>query len=77
MTTKPLARFWKALDEIPESTTDRREWSVRLGEEWPAAAAYLTASGCLAKEIDCPSPGGDGCPRKIVKRTESKFRSSS
>lgn len=74
MTTKPLARFWKALDEIPEATTDRREWSIRLGEEWPAAAAYLTASGRLAKEIDCPSPGGDGCPRKIVKHTDGRIR---
>lgn len=73
-TTKNLARFWKALDEIPDATTDRREWSARLGEEWPEAKAYLTASGRLAKKIDCPSPGGDGCPRKIVKHGDGRYR---
>lgn len=71
---KPLARFWKALDEIPEATTDRREWSLRLGDDWPVAAVYLTATGRLAKEITCPSPGGDGCPRKVVKHADGRFR---
>ena len=74
MTTKPLARFWKALDEIPEATTDRREWSLRLGDDWLIAAAYLRATGRLAKEIACPSPGGDGCPRKIVEHADGRLR---
>ena len=65
MTPKPLARFWKTLDEIPEATTDRRDWSLRLKEDWPAAESYLTPLGVRAKEIACPSPGGDGCPRKV------------
>jgi hypothetical protein len=74
MTTKPLARFWKALDDIPEATTDRRDWSLRLKEDWPAAESYLTPLGVRAKEIACPSPGGDGCPRKVVKHTDGRFR---
>jgi hypothetical protein len=74
MTTKPLHRFWKALDEIPEATTDRREWALRLGDDWPVAAVYLTPVGRLAKEIACSSPGGDGCPRKIVKHANARFR---
>ena len=73
-TKKPLARFWKALDEIPEATTDRREWSLRLGDDWLVAAAYLRATGRLAKEIICPSPGADGCPRRVVKHTDGRFR---
>lgn len=67
--TKPTvrsARFWSALDEIPHATTDRREWRDRLGEEWQAAASYLRPTGELATRIDCPSPGGEGCPRRIV-----------
>ena len=73
-TKKPLARFWKALDEIPEATTDRHEWSLRLGDDWPAAAVFLKSTGRLAKEIACPSPGGDGCPRKVVKHADGRFR---
>lgn len=74
MTTKPLHRFWKALDEIPEATTDRREWSLRLKDDWAAAGSYLTQVGRHAKEIACPSPGGEGCPRKIVKHGDGRFR---
>jgi hypothetical protein len=74
MTTKPLARFWKALDEISEATTDRREWFLRLKDDWPAAESYLTRVGRLAKEIACPSPGGDGCPRKVVQHADGRFR---
>ena len=73
-TRKPLALFWKALDEIPEANTDRREWLLRLGNDWPVASAYLTATGVLAKEISCPAPGADGCPRKVVKYADSRFR---
>lgn len=74
MTTNRLHRFWKALDEIPEATTDRRDWSLRLKDDWPVAAPYLTQVGRRAKEIACPSPGGDGCPRKIVKHGDGRFR---
>ena len=38
------------------------------------AAVYLTATGRLAKEIICPSPGADGCPRTVVKHTDGRFR---
>jgi hypothetical protein len=74
MTTKPLPRFWKSLDEIPDATTDRREWIIRLGDEWPYASRYLTATGKLAAAIDCPSPGGEGCPRRIVRHADGRFR---
>lgn len=72
--TKSLARFWKAIDEIPGAITDRREWSASLGEEWPEIAAYLKPVGRLAKQITCPSPGGDGCPRKIAKHGDGRYR---
>jgi len=74
MTRKPPVRLWNALDEIPEATTDRREWRLALQDEWPAAAPYLTPTGRLAKEIACHSPGGDGCPRKVVKLADSRVR---
>ncbi len=74
MTLKPLARFWKSLDDIPDATTNRWEWSLRLKDELPAAECFLTSTGRRAKEIACPSPGGDGCPRKIVKHSDGRFR---
>ncbi len=74
MTLKPLARFWKSLEDIPDATTNRWEWSLRLKDELPAAECYLTSTGRRAKEIACPSPGGDGCPRKIVKHSDGRFR---
>jgi len=74
MTPRPLARFWKSLDDIPGAVTNRWEWSLRLKDELPAAECYLISTGRRAKEIACPSPGGDGCPRKIVKHGDGRFR---
>lgn len=74
MTTKPLARFWQALEDIPEATADRREWSLRLKDDWPEVVSYLTETGRLAGEIACPSPGDDGCPRKVVKHGDGRYR---
>jgi hypothetical protein len=73
-TKKPLLPFWNALDEIPNATTDRREWSLRLGNDWSIAAAYLKPTGRLVREVSCPSPGGDGCPRKVIKHANDRFR---
>jgi hypothetical protein len=74
MTPRPLARFWKSLDDVPNATTNRWEWSLRLKDDLPKVEWYLAATGRRAKEIACPSPGGDGCPRKIVKHSDGRFR---
>jgi hypothetical protein len=60
MMTKCLARFWKALDQIPDAATDRLEWLRLLEGDWPIVAGYLTETGRVAAAIACPSPGGDG-----------------
>jgi hypothetical protein len=70
----PLLRFWKALDEIPEAATDRREWAQRLGDDWLVAAAYLKSTGRLVREVACPSPGGEGCPRKVIRHPDGRLR---
>lgn len=74
MTTRPLPQFWNALDEIPGATTDRRDWSLRLGAEFATASRYLRETGKLATALDCPSPGSDGCPRAVIKLTPGKYR---
>lgn len=66
MMTKRLARFWKALDQIPHAATDRLEWLRMLEGDWPIVAGYLTETGRVAAAIACPSPGGGGCPRTVV-----------
>lgn len=71
---KPLARFWKSLDEIPDAATSQREWCRRLKDEWEQARIFLKPLGILVKETECPAPGGDGCPRKIVQLDDGRFR---
>lgn len=74
MTTRPLPQFWNALDEIPGASTDRRDWSLRLGAEFATASRYLRETGKLATALDCPSPGSDGCPRAVIKLSPGKYR---
>ena len=74
MTTKPLPQFWKALDVLPGAATDRRDWSLRLDAELAAVQRYLRKTGKLATAVECPSPGGDGCPRAVIRRPTNGFR---
>ncbi len=67
-------RFWKSLDELPGGETDAREWAARLDEEWPIAAPLLRRTGAFATSIACPSPAGDGCPRRVVRHDDGSIR---
>lgn len=69
-----LPRFWKTLDELPGAATDARDWKARLGDENDAASRFLRRTGDLAVSVDCPSPGGGGCPRRVVKLRNGGFR---
>jgi hypothetical protein len=74
MTMKPLPQFWKASDSLPGAATDRRDWAARLGAEFPSAKSFLRATGRRATSIDCPSPGGNGCPREVIKAAGGALR---
>ena len=67
-------RFWKSLDALPGCQTDTRAWAARLRNEWPAAAQLLRRTGALATSIACPSPGGPGCPRRVVRHDDGDIR---
>lgn len=69
-----LPRFWKALDELPAAATDTFDWRQRLGSEFDSARRFLYGTGAVAGSIDCPSPGGDGCPRSVVKLPSGGLR---
>ena len=67
-------KFWKTLDELTDAATDRREWRAQLGDEWVRLSPLLTSTGSLAMSVSCPSPGGDGCPRRIVRHDDGSIR---
>lgn len=74
MTTRLLPQFWKALDDLPGAATDRRDWVLRLGAEFSVVQHYLRKTGKRATAIECPSPGGDGCPRAVIRLPNKKLR---
>lgn len=67
-------RFWKSLDELTDAATDARNWRARLGPEWPVGGPLLRPTGTLATTIACPSPGGEGCPRRVVRHDDGSNR---
>ena len=77
-----ISTFWKALDALNEAATDRREWAILLGDAFNRVVAdepdcilpIVRSTGLFAKSIACPSPGGDGCPRRIVHHGGDKIR---
>lgn len=63
---QPLDRTWFCLESIPGRYTACRDWRDRLGHEFPFVERFLLPTRKLARSYPCPSPGGEGCPRKIV-----------
>lgn len=74
MTMRRLTRLWKTLDALPDAASDQRDWVVRLGDEWSAAAPLLRRTGRLAEFVNCPSPGGADCPRRVVRHPDGRIR---
>ena len=70
----PIESFWRSLQSIPGAATSRFEWQALLGEEWSALAPVLRATGALVARVRCPSPGGDGCPRRVVPHGGGRIR---
>ena len=54
--------------------TDALEWRDRLGDEFPLVHGYLRTTGALAQSVDCPSPGGEYCPRKVLDNGDGTYR---
>ena len=74
MGARMLPRFWTALASLPGWATDSRDWRQRLGDEWPVVEPLLRGTGHLARAVDCPSLGGDGCPRTVVRLPSGALR---
>lgn len=65
-----LRRLWSTLEAIPGLAAERLEWQRRLEDEWLVAAPYLRSTGRIVDRVWCPSPGGDGCPRHVVRHDD-------
>lgn len=72
MTTTAL--FWKTIEDIPGLATDTRDWRHRLGETWNHARPYLAETPRFAEQVNCPMPGGEHCPRRVVKQNDGSIR---
>lgn len=60
------SRFWSGLEALPGLVGIPRDWRRVWREEAPVGRAFLRPTGDLATSYPCPSPGGEGCPRKVV-----------
>jgi hypothetical protein len=65
--------FWLALQSIPGAATARLEWQRLLRDEWAAMAPLLRSTGATVERVWCPSPGGDGCPRRVVSHADGRI----
>ncbi len=65
--------LWVALRSIPGGATARLEWQRLLGGEWAGLAALLRPTGATVERVWCPSPGGDGCPRWVVRHRDGRI----
>jgi len=63
-----LRRFWSSLGSRPDPTAVTAEWREWIGSELDLVLPYLSPMRELATAYPCPRPGGDGCPRRVVKR---------
>ena len=68
-----ISRFWRALDDFADAAASRWEWKATLGAEFATAEQLLSKAGRV-RELPCPSPGGAGCPRRIVRHADGTIR---
>lgn len=66
--------FWTTIERVPGHTTDTRDWQSGLVNCWDAAQRYLAKISKFADRIDCPWPGGENCPRRVIRHDDGSFR---
>lgn len=68
-----ISRFWKTLDDFADAAASRWEWQATLGAEFASVEQLLSKAGRV-RELPCPSPGGEGCPRRVVRHVDGSIR---
>ena len=67
---RPLTRLWPALEQLPGLAACLGTWREHLGDEVDAIAGLLRPTDRRAVRFPCPSPGGDGCPRRVIEHAD-------
>ena len=68
-----LSRFWRALERPYGLCGVTAELRRLIGPELPAVAPLLRQLPVGSETYPCPTPGGDGCPRRVVMRGDGQF----
>jgi hypothetical protein len=74
MTMTTTAPFWTTIEAVPGLATDRLDWRSKLGASWRKAKPYLVETPRLVSAVGCPSPGGEHCPRRVVRHADGSIR---
>lgn len=69
----PLRRLWPALEALPGLAAVGQEWRDRFGDDFDAGQELLRLTNRRAESYPCPSPGGVGCPRRVVDHGNGMF----
>ena len=64
---KTLNRFWSGLETLPGPSGVLAEWERVWRKDMEVGRTFLRLTDQLAATYPCPSPGGDGCPRGVVR----------
>ncbi len=70
---RPLRRFWLSLEQVHGLSAAAMEWRQWLDDEWTTARALMKPRGQRVATVRCPSPGGDGCPRRVVVHDDGRI----
>ncbi|MGI6246635.1 MAG: hypothetical protein ACOYJQ_12810 [Pseudochelatococcus sp.] len=66
--------FWRTIERVPGHATDTLDWKVDLIDCWTQVERYLPETSKYAERIDCPWPGGEHCPRHVVRHAGGLVR---
>ena len=61
-----MNRFWRALESPTGLEQTYKIWREDLGSAFEATSGFLRPTARTAGAYPCPSPGGEGCPRRVV-----------
>jgi hypothetical protein len=67
---RPLTRLWPALEQLPGLAACLGTWRDHAGDELDAIAGLLRPTDRRAVRLPCPSPGSDGCPRRVIEHAD-------
>ena len=59
-------QFWQSLEAVSGQSDILSEWQRNTGEDFDLSRYFLRPTDRRALVFRCPTPGGEGCPRRVV-----------